>query len=331
LHADVVPIESLPLPKDDVPAGFSGAVGDYTLELSASPTNVAVGDPITVTIQLAGKGALDSVTLPEPDNWQQFKLYPPTSDYQPADPLGMTGTRTFKLTAVPESTEVHQLPPFAFTYFDPGPGKYRTLTRPAVPLVVRPSAASLPPPVLPGVTASSDNPTTNLDILHIKPFLGAVAQLQPPLVAQPWFLALQSVPVVAWLGLLVRRRQSEKLAANPRLRRQRQVEGIVRAGLKQLRQAAAANEPAEFFATLFRLLQERLGERLDLPASAITEAVLEERLRPLGVPDETLERLRGLFHACNQARYAPQSSNEELVSLIPQVESALAELQRVKP
>ena len=32
----------------------------------------------------------------------------------------------------------------------------------------------------------------------------------------------------------------------------------------------------QFFATLSRLLQEQLGERLDLPASAITEAVIEE-------------------------------------------------------
>ena len=42
----------------------------------------------------------------------------------------------------------------------------------------------------------------------------------------------------------------------------------------------------EFFAVLFRLLQEQLGERLDLPASAITEAVIEERLSPLGISSD---------------------------------------------
>jgi hypothetical protein len=108
------------------------------------------------------------------------------------------------------------------------------------------------------------------------------------------------------------------------------VEQTVRNGLKELRKSAEANQPTEFFATLFRLLQEQLGERLDLPASAITEAVLDERLRPLNVPDGQLEALRELFHACNQARYARQGTNAELVSLIPKVEAALNHLKQLK-
>ena len=327
---DVVNVESVPPPREHAPAEFNGAVGSYSMNVSASPTNVSVGDPITITIQIAGRGALDALTLPEQTNWQGFKLYPPTSDYQPGDALALTGMRTFKLTAVPETMDVQKLPPYKFAFFDPDTGAYRTLEQPAVPLVVRPSAASLPPPVLPGATTASDNPATNADILHIKPFLGVVGQIEPPLVVRPWFLALQSAPLAAWLGLLVRRKYGEKLAANPRLRRQREVERTIRDGLKELRHAADANEAEKFFATLFHLLQERLGERLDLPASAITEAVLVERLEPLGVPEETLTTLRELFQTCNQARYAPASTNEELRSLIPKVESALAELKHLK-
>jgi hypothetical protein len=199
-----------------------------------------------------------------------------------------------------------------------------------VPLIVRPSAASLPPPVLPETVATSDNPAVNAELLQIKPFLGTVGQIEAPLVVRPWFLTLQAIPLAAWLGLLVRRKQAEKLATNPRLRRQREVEHTIRVGLKELRLAAEANEAERFFATLFRLLQERLGERLDLPASAITEAVVEERLSPLGVPETTLACLRELFHVCNQARYAPASTNEELRSLIPKLESALAALKGLK-
>jgi hypothetical protein len=126
------------------------------------------------------------------------------------------------------------------------------------------------------------------------------------------------------------RKQKEALANNPRLRRQRQVEQIVRDGLKQLRQSAQANQTEEFFAGVFHLLQERIGERLDLPASAITESIIEERLRPTHVPEETLDLLRELFQLCNQARYAPQSTTQELMSLIPKVESALNQLRNVK-
>jgi hypothetical protein len=330
LTGDPVTLQAVPLPIESKPPGFSGAVGNYTLSVSAAPTNIAVGDPVTVTIQIAGTGAVESLALPGQTGWQQFKLYPPTSDYQSGDQLDLSGTKTFKLTAVPESMDVRELPPFTFSFFDPGQNAYRTLTQPAIPLIVRPSAASLPPPVLAGANNASDNPPAKQDVIRIKPWLGSVAQLEPPLVARPWFLGLQSVPVLAWLCLLVQRKQQDRLAANPRLRRQRQVERVLRDGLADLRHYAAANESAEFFATLFHLLQERLGERLDLPASAITEAVLDERLLPLGVPDPIIDRLRELFHTCNQARYAPETSTEELTSLIPQVEAALDELKNLK-
>ena len=97
-----------------------------------------------------------------------------------------------------------------------------------------------------------------------------------------------------------------------------------------MRAHAEARKSDEFFATLFRLLQEQIGERLDLPASAITESVVDERLRSKGARDETLRSLHELFQACNLARYAPLQSSQELSALIPKLESALKELREIK-
>lgn len=330
LTNEPVVIQSLPLPRNNVPPGFNGAVGNFSLTVNVSPTNVAVGDPITVKVQITGRGALDGVTLPEQAAWSQFKVYPPTADYQPGDQLGLTGTKNFALTVVPGSMDIKELPPFAFSFFDPEQKAYRTLAQPATPLTVRPSAASLPPPTLAGTTGTAETNQAARDIVHIKPRLGTLSEIQAPLVRQPWFLTLQCVPLLAWLSLFVGRKQKERLASNPRLRRERQAERAIRQGLQQLRQFAQANQAEPFFATAFHLLQEQIGERLDLPASSITEAVLEERLRPLRVPEETLGRVHELFQTCNQARYSRQSTNGELVSLIPKVESALNELKKVK-
>src|SRR5262249_22492797 len=159
---------------------------------------------------------------------------------------------------------------------------------------------------------------------------GALAQISPPLLRQPWFVALQVVPIMAFVSAWVWRKRTEALANNPRLRRQRQVAQIVRNGLVELRQRAVANESEKFFATLVRLLQEQLGERLDLPASAITEAVVEENLRPRGVPETTLSPLREIFQTCNFVRYAPIKTSQELTALIPKVEAVLNSLQEVK-
>ena len=330
IATETLTAQSLPLP-DNAPTDFDGAVGNYTMTATAGPTNVVAGDPITVRVQITGRGSLDALNLPAQAAWKNFKSYPPTSKIETTDQFGLQGTKTFEQVITPESPDIKELPAFTFSFFDPDAKQYRSLTQPAVALTVRPGGLA-PAPVVAASSkfATADAPPPRQDIVHIKPRPGTLARIAPPLIQQPWFLAVQSVPVLAWLAAVGWRKRADSLANNPRLRRQRQVAQIIRAGLLELRRHATANQSEEFFATLFRLLQEQLGERLDCPASAITEAVLEEKLRPRGVDEGTLGRLHELFQTCNLARYAPITSGQELAALIPKLESALREVQEVK-
>lgn len=331
LAADAESLQSLPLPTENVPSNFNGAVGSYTMNVSVGPTNVAVGDPITVRVQIAGRGVLDALTLPEQTAWQNFKTYPPTAKVETTDSLGLQGTKTFEQIVAPQNTSAHELPAFSFSYFDPDQKAYRTLTQPPTQLAIRPAGAT-PMPVIAGAKpASSEAPPPTQDIVHIKPRLGLLAQIGPPLVQQRWFIALQGVPVFAWLAALGWRKRAVALANNPRLRRKRQVAQTIRSGLADLRRLAAENKSDDFFATLFRLLQEQLGERLDCPATSITEAVIEEKLRPHGVRESTLTELCELFQTCNLARYAPIRTSQELAALVPRLEAVLQEIQNMKP
>ena len=320
----------LPLPKENIPSNFNGAVGNFSMTVSAGPTNIAVGDLITVKIQISGHGAFDSLALPDQPAWRDFKTYPPTSKMDTTDPLGLQGSKTFEQVIIPQSTEIKELSPVSFSFFDPEQKSYRTLTQPSVKLVVRPGAASAAPTVVSATPAPPESQPSAQDIVHIKPRLGMVAQISPPLLQQPWFLALQAVPLFALAAAVVWRKRADNFANNPRLRRQRQVAQIIREGLDELRRLASENNSDEFFATLFHLLQEQLGERLDLPASAITEAVIEEQLRPRGVAETVLAPLHELFQACNLARYAPIKTSQELTAIIPKVEVVLRQLQEVR-
>src|ERR1017187_9163053 len=330
LATDTLNVESLPLPTEGVPPNFNGVIGNYTMTVTAGPTNVAVGDPITVRVQISGRGALDALTLPDQPAWRDFKTYPPTSKVATSDQHGLQGTKTFEQIVTPQNTDVHELPAFSFSFFDPDAKTYRTPTQPRVQLAVQSGGTTPAPMIAATKTANSQNPPPPQDILPIKEQLGALAQVAPPLVTRPVFLAMQSLPVLAWLAAFVWRKRTDSLANNPRLRRQRRVAGLVQSGLNDLRRLAAENNSDEFFATLFRLLQEQLGERLDCPASSITEAVIDERLVLLGAPETTLAGLRELFQLCNQARYAPMRTSGELAAVIPQFKSAVRELQNVK-
>ena len=332
LATDPETIQALALPAQNVPPSFNGAVGNFTMTVSAGPTNVAAGDPVTVRVQIVGRGALDALTLPEQPAWRDFKTFPPTTKVEtdPANPFGLAGSKTFEQVVIPQNSEIKELPAVNFSYFDPDQKAYRTLTQPAIPLVVHASASAAAPTVVANNRAAQEAPRQTQDIVHIKPRAGVLAQIALPLVLQPWFLLLQGVPIALWAGVLGWRKRAETLANNPRLRRQREVARLVREGLADLRRRAAENNAEEFFAGLVRLLQEQIGERLDLPASAITEAVIEEHLTPRGVPEAVLEPLAELFQACNLARYAPVQTSQELAALIPRLEAVLSGLQGLK-
>ena len=325
--SDAPEINVIPVPTAGAPANFNGAVGDFNIaQYEATPTDVSVGDPITLKIRISGRGGFDTVMLPTnvDSAWREFKTYPASSKVDTSDPLRIEGSKYFEEVVTPENAEVKEIPAFAFSFFDPARGAYRTLTHPAIPLTVHPTAATPQPTVLSTGTPQPEEQSE--EIVHIKPMIGTVEKPSPPLIQQKGFLALQGLMPFVWICAVLRRKAQERLANNPRLRRQRQVAALVRDGLAELPRPAAANNAEKFYSTVLRLLQEQLGERLDLPAPAITEAALDD-LPQRGLRPESVALLRELFRACDQYRYTPEHTSQEMTSLIPKVKAALRDLQ----
>jgi len=323
-------VDVQPLPAEGRPADFNGAIGSLGMSASVAPVDVAVGDPVTVRVQISGRGGLDGLQMPPLNLGEAFKSYPPSATTDAPDPLAMAGTKKFEQVVQPQSADVKELPAFSFSFFDPEARAYRTLRQPATPLRVRAAAASAAPTVVMTTTNAAAAAAAATELVHIKPHLGLVVVADASVLRRPAWWAVTGGPFALWLALLARRKQAEKLANNPRLRRRREVEKLVNAGLAELRQQAGAAQAEPFFANLFRLLQEQLGERLDLPASAITEEVLDERLKGIGASAELCASLHALFQACNAARYAPVREVGELTKLAEQFASAVAELRKLE-
>lgn len=326
LFSEKIAAIALPLPSVSVPPTFAGAVGQFAVNANASPTNVAVGDPITMRIQVSGRGWLDAVTVPPQPQWRDFKMYSPNARVDGQDQNNVSGIKSFEIAVVPQSVAIKALPPFEFSFFDPAAAVYRTVSTPAIPLNVTASGGSVG--ALPSLTATNSSaPKPMSDIVHIKVNPGPIVATAP-LITQPWFVALQFIAPTVWLGLLVRRKRAESLANNPKQRRRREVQVIVRDAIGKLHEHASANRSDEFFATLFRALQEQIGERLDVPANSVTEAVIEERLRPAGLSEAVCGALHELFQSANLARYAPIKSSGELGALASTAGKTLRELQQ---
>jgi hypothetical protein len=327
LSSDAAQVEVLPLPQENRPADFNGAVGSYSIVSQASPTTLTAGDPITLRVQIAGQGHLDSLPFPGDAEWRDFQLYPPSSQVKAADQIGLAGVKTFERVIIPQNAGVKEVPAISFSFFDPARRAYSTVGTEPIAVTVTPGASSQEPARLAASDQNSDTPPPR-DLAHIKPHMGAITSLPIPLARQRWFLLLQAAPFAFCLAALLWRKQRERLDYNPRLRRRLVVKEIVRRGLRHLAELAQENRSEEFFASLFRLMQEQLGERLDLPSSAITEAVVDERLRGRA-PELLVLELHELFQICNQARYAPHRSRQELLAIVPKVEDALRGLREL--
>jgi len=330
VQSDTVDVNILPIPTKDAPPSYAGAVGNFTLaQYQAGPTNVGVGDPLTLKIRIAGQGSWETVTIPSAPTapeWREFKLYPPTAKVETRDQMQIDGSKYFEQVITPENADVKEIPGFTFSFFDPNARAFRTLQHAPLPVVVRPTAATPQPTIVQTSPPSADQQHANAqEIVHIKPSLGKVTHGTGLLIQKPAFIAAQAVPALAFMFAFAWRQRKEKIANNPRLLRHREVARKIDAGLVELSQHAQANKPAEFYATVFRLLQEQIGERLDLPASGITESVVNEL--PLGKDDAT--QVHELFQLCNQARYAQQQSPAELQTVIDKLKTALAAIQKI--
>ena len=91
-------MEVKPLPPN-APPDFNGAVGTFTMKSDANPKKVQVGDPITVTAAITGRGNFDRVTAPALENDSGWHKYPPSDKFKQDDDVGISGAKTFETVA----------------------------------------------------------------------------------------------------------------------------------------------------------------------------------------------------------------------------------------
>jgi hypothetical protein len=142
VKSDPVALEVKPLPPN-APPSFSGAIGNFTMTTDAKPKSVQLGDPITVTTAIAGRGNFDRVNAPVIEDERGWHKYPPSSKFKQDDEVGISGTKTFE-TVISPNEKKQSLPVLAFSYFDPVKEQYVTLRSEPIAITVQGGAAAAP-------------------------------------------------------------------------------------------------------------------------------------------------------------------------------------------
>jgi hypothetical protein len=224
-----VKVKVLPLPAEGKPGNFSGAVGDFSINATATPNELSVGDPLAVDITIDGSGnfeALNPPSLMPPDGW---KAYPPRR-YNVDGPIDPNATPTaqrrigYSMVFVPEKIHT-ELPAFELSFFSPTQKKYVSARTAPIALRIKPGALAATVNGAEGSSGGAEAPKPP-PVLQPKPQISDILMNVPdrsnwlntaiasaPLTSSTRFWAIQSIPaalvILASLFTWMRRRREE--------------------------------------------------------------------------------------------------------------------------
>ena len=312
-----VEIDVLPLPPG-APAGFSDAVGRFTISARTNGTSGAVNEPLVLTVTLTGEGNFD--LLPDPawrdiPGWRTFDATPETISR--TDDGVLIGRRTYKRTLVPREAGDFTIPPVKFTYFDPSKERYETISTDPIPVTVAKSTAAPLPPVADGDSVER----LATDIRDIKPAPGSLAVASDPLHERGLYWAAAALPAVVMAAAIGWRRM--KLAASrttPSDRAHRRARRILRLALRH------GGDP---YVSAGDALAAYIGDKLGQPLSGLTHEALAQLLLSRGADPDLVERVESCLNASEGARFAPGNEGPESgAELVKETSAVLSDLEK---
>ncbi|MBU3664820.1 MAG: protein BatD [Chthoniobacterales bacterium] len=303
-------IEVLPLPKEGRPENFSGAIGQFTIDASATPRTVKAGEPVTLALAVEGRGNFDAISPPALTGTDGWRTYAPKESFKGADAIGYGGTKTFEVSMVAR-TDQTSTPGAEFSYFDPLKKKYVTLK--TEPVAVTAAGGGAKAGESSDAKTAAQTPSREDEALPAAQGAGVPDIAAPattlsrhapsfePWLTRPWFrivniavlaALLISVPWLVW----IRRRamKSERTAG---------LEAALRSARGNLQKAATR---PEFYGAAAQFVQSQLALWDDKPAGLIDAAEALARR----VPDPEIRReLESVLARCDELKYGGGGSN----------------------
>jgi len=305
-----------PLPPGAPPGYETGNVGDLRLDVSVTPAQVSVGEPITVKVSVSGDGNVRALAPPRVSRLPGTRTFPPvTRDANEKRNGRLFGTRTIETVVVPEQSGEIVLPPSGWPYFHPGVG-YQVARTPEFHVNVVPG----------GPTAGSGTaPGTNVLTAGLRPIRteAALSRRGPPAWQEPWFSVLLVLPPLAFFtASAVERLRSRALSA-------RALRGGARTARRRLRLARrrlARGDAAAAVAEVEKALSGFAADRLGQVATGLTRDSLAEGLVRAGAHPPAVRALFEALELVDAARYgAGDLHGEEVLTAAERALEALEE------
>ena len=304
----------LPLPEEGKPAGYYGLVGRYTISASAAPTQVNVGDPITLIIKISGNKYLKLVEWPAlediPELSANFKI-----PSQKASPIIEGGSKVFTQTIRANNDGIKAIPSIPLAFFDSDNGRYTVITTRPIELEIAPTKI-----LTTADLEGTDFTPVNKEVEAIKKGLSAnyegfdVLQNQDlallGALTSPGYMALWGLPlaglVLSSLLKFFTHTSPEKTAA----KRRRQACGKA---VRQLKKITSSDEQRHEL--LASVMKQYIGERFDKTAGSLTADDCCEVIVTYTTDKQTACKYRDIIAQCEAVRYSSTEADIDLTQI----------------
>jgi len=300
--SDPITINVKPLPEAGKPQDFGGGVGDFKVTAALSGDSSVGGEPLTLTVTVAGTGNIGLVGEPKLAAITGVKVLSPETKQTTHTSGGrVAGERTFNYPLIPTADGKFVIPEITMGFFNPKSGSYYTQTTPRLEFVA--SGATGKTPLM---ETESGVKTLGTDILHIKPACHAetpLASRQSPLAFLGWFFYPAGI-VVLGIGIVLGRHR-RKLEQDRGYARRTRSSRLVKKGLAEASKLLAQGNEREFHAALNRAVVRYVGDRFNLETSGMTGDQIQAELSSRNIDADTVAGLLDLIASCDAARFSP--------------------------
>lgn len=301
LSSEPLSISVLPLPSQDRPQDFEGAVGRFRMTVSLDKTEVAAGDPVTLEMEVQGAGNFKTLPAPKVQIPSSINTYSQKSDQDiSSTPDKITGRKSFSMILVPREAGEFDIGPMTLDYFDPTQKVYKHLSGGPLKITVTGNGLQAAQSVAP--TVQREVMLAGRDIRYIRADAKVLKELAPPYYGGPVFLAVVCFWPPMLLGMFLFRRHRRLANADQNKVRRRRAGRISRTRLKKAR-ALLGQDAASYYSELTGAIFGFVADKTGRSASGIVLSMLIVDLAQAGVSDPALSDLKALFAEADAVRY----------------------------
>lgn len=300
LKSTPVKITVTPLPDKDKPAGYGGAVGNFTVSAKVDKTNVTTDDVLNYKLVINGSGNLKLIQAPAlnlPNGLNAFD--PQVVDTITGRSTTISGSKFITYAITPNTPGDYVIPSVPFSYFNPRSGTYVTLNTEPVKVHVSKGKNYKP----------GDSRNTQLaDIHNIETApLKDISFNSKPLLFTPGYWTMYAVPVFAFLGLIAWRRREEELQKDIVGLKSRRANKIALKRLAAAQKLLQQNNAKPFYEEISKAIWLYLSDKLNIPLSELSKERAQESLLARNIPYELQRQAERVIDECETALYAPNA------------------------